>query len=275
MFSNSPFQDIGLQIGCGICDKTVGGLQALIENKKLDDTLEFVAYEICRHFKIEGGIPSVCEGGVTIMAGALLQSLGEGVIAPRRICDEVLHMCKTPTIERLDGSDFVSRVMAGKPEIIKNNTFVDDLYKKIAADPNQREIVRGIHFSDPHVDFYYEEGQEADCKYPVCCRNNGVIDTFSSIKRPAPKWGDYNCDIPTTTLKSMFDFIGNNQDSLKTDFITWTGDNSAHNVWDNTAEEITSYTKNITAMLKESLGEDSEMPIFPIQGNHDTWPVNV
>jgi len=50
----------------------------------------------------------------------------------------------------------------------------------------------------------------------------------------AGKWGDYECDIPQMTLKSMFDFIASNQDTLKTDFITWTGDNSAHNVWDNT-----------------------------------------
>ena len=62
---------------------------------------------------------------------------------------------------------------------------------------------------------------------------------------------------------------------MKTDFITWTGDNSAHNVWDNTAEEITEYTRNITNTLKESLGADSKIQVYPIQGNHDTWPVNV
>lgn len=44
----------------------------------------------------------------------------------------------------------------------------------------------------------------------------------------------------------MFDFIGKNQEQLKIDFITWVGDNSAHNVWDNTNEEVTDYTVNIT-----------------------------
>ena len=72
----------------------------------------------------------------------------------------------------------------------------------------------------------------------------------------------------------MFDFIGSNQDTLKTDFITWVGDNSAHNVWDNTNEEITRYTVNITETLKDSL-KNTNIDIFPIQGNHDTWPVNV
>jgi sphingomyelin phosphodiesterase len=73
----------------------------------------------------------------------------------------------------------------------------------------------------------------------------------------------------------MFDYIGNNQDELQTKFITWTGDNSAHNVWDNSNEEVTEYTVNITNTLKEALGPDSDITVYPIVGNHDTWPVNV
>ena len=73
----------------------------------------------------------------------------------------------------------------------------------------------------------------------------------------------------------MFEFIGSNQDTLKTDFITWTGDNSAHNVWDNTNEEVTKYSADISNMLNKALGADSKIPIYPSMGNHDTWPVNV
>jgi len=136
--------------------------------------------------------------------------------------------------------------------------------------------LRSIQLSDPHIDFYYKEGAPAVCDYPICCRDNGVDQKAMPGSRPAGKWGDYNCDIPHITLKSMFDFIATNQDELKTDFITWTGDNSAHNVWDNTAEEITDYTRNITETLKSSLTKaDKTIEIFPIQGNHDTWPVNV
>lgn len=54
----------------------------------------------------------------------------------------------------------------------------------------------------------------------------------------------------------------------------WTGDNSAHNVWSNTAEEITNYTINITESVKEIFGDES-IVVYPTQGNHDTWPVNV
>jgi sphingomyelin phosphodiesterase len=72
----------------------------------------------------------------------------------------------------------------------------------------------------------------------------------------------------------MLDFISANQGTLKTDLMTWVGDNSAHNTWDNTAEESLNYTVTITEMWRQTM-RDHNIDVFPIQGNHDTWPVNV
>lgn len=98
--------------------------------------------------------------------------------------------------------------------------------------------MRSIQLADLHIDFYYKEGAANECNFPICCRDNGpeLLEVEGASK--AGKWGDYKCDIPTLTLKNMFEFIANNQDTLKTSFITWVGDNSAHNVWDNTNEEV-------------------------------------
>lgn len=71
----------------------------------------------------------------------------------------------------------------------------------------------------------------------------------------------------------MFEEIATLQEDI--DFITWVGDNSAHNVWDNSNEEITEYTNEITQALKSALGANSTVQIYPSLGNHDTWPVNV
>lgn len=73
----------------------------------------------------------------------------------------------------------------------------------------------------------------------------------------------------------MFNFIADNQSELKTDFITWAGDNSGHNVWDNTNDEVTKYSYTISDMLNKALGPDSKIAMYPAMGNHDTWPVNV
>jgi len=108
---------------------------------------------------------------------------------------------------------------------------------------------------------------------PLCCRADSPAGGNNT--RKAQKWGDYNCDIPFRTLKSMFDFIGRNATPhLDIDFITWVGDNSAHDVWMNTPDEVTEYTRNISLTLKAALG-NSLVQVFPVTGNHDTWPVNV
>lgn len=69
----------------------------------------------------------------------------------------------------------------------------------------------------------------------------------------------------------MLDFV---VDEIKPDIFLWTGDNSAHDVWKNTEEEIISYTKNITQTLINAFA-NTNITVYPIQGNHDTWPVNV
>lgn len=59
----------------------------------------------------------------------------------------------------------------------------------------------------------------------------------------------------------------------KIDSIFWTGDNSPHNTWDNTNEEVTMYTQLITSEIKKAF-EGVDVPVYPSTGNHDTWPVN-
>ena len=74
----------------------------------------------------------------------LLPALAEGTFSNERICHELLELCDDKTImeDRLD--DYVDKRMSAKPLTLKNDSFVDDLYSKIANDPNPREIVRQI-----------------------------------------------------------------------------------------------------------------------------------
>ena len=60
---------------------------------------------------------------------------------------------------------------------------------------------------------------------------------------------------------------------IQPDVIFWTGDNSAHTVWDNTEEEVTNYTKVVTDYIKEAI-KGKDITVVPIQGNHDTWPTD-
>ena len=242
---------------CNSCKLAVAPAHFIFENKQIREVLEAGAIKICEVFKVEGGEKSVCEGAVTMMADQLLPAIGEGLVSPDRICDEFLHVCKGPKIEELSANAYVKKRLDEKPDKIKNNTFLDDVYKQIADDPSARETLRSIQFSDLHIDFMYQEGAPTECNFPICCRDNGPETYPMNGDKVAGKWGDYECDIPHKTMKNMFEWVANNQDELNIDFITWTGDNSAHNVWDNTQEEITQYTLNITQTLKDALGADS------------------
>ena len=202
--------------------------------------------------KIEGGISSVCRGAIDLMATPLLPSIADGILSKFRICNEYFHLCSNPVIQELDAEEYVKSKIAAKPEFIKQNDFVNKLYEQIANDTNDRAVVRSIQISDPHIDFKYKEGSATQCNFPICCRDNGPEQQNLEGSRVAGKWGDYNCDIPLITLQKMFEKIASMQNEL--DFITWVGDNSAHNVWDNSNEEITDYTNQITLALKSALG---------------------
>lgn len=63
-----------------------------------------------------------------------------------------------------------------------------------------------LHISDTHYDPYYQEGANADCNEPLCCRlTNGAPLTASGA---AGRWGDYRkCDTPKRTVDHMLKHI--------------------------------------------------------------------
>lgn len=112
--------------------------------------------------------------------------------------------------------------------------------------------------SDPHVDFEYAVGSTVDCDVDyLCCRKENGFPEDPSLG--AGKFGAYKCDLPHGTLVSMLEHVAN---EVQPDMFFWTGDNSAHNVWSNTAEEITNYTINITETVKSVFGNDT-IVVYP------------
>lgn len=63
-----------------------------------------------------------------------------------------------------------------------------------------------LHISDTHYDPYYQEGANADCNEPLCCRlTNGSPLTPAAA---AGRWGDYRkCDTPKRTVEHMLKHI--------------------------------------------------------------------
>ena len=59
-------------------------------------------------------------------------------------------------------------------------------------------------------------------------------------------------------------------DEIQPDLIIFGGDNSAHNIYDNTSEEVTEYTIKVSDMLKDAV-KGRNITVLPILGNHDVF----
>lgn len=80
-------------------------------------------------------------------------------------------------------------MLADKPDIIKDDDFVNNLYDEIKNDSSTRETIRIVHISDPHMDFYYKEGTNWLCNSYMCCREEDGYPTEPNLQ--AGKWGGY------------------------------------------------------------------------------------
>lgn len=172
------------------------------------------------------------------------------------------------SIYTFEADEYVEQLLATRPEEYADNNYVNSLYEKIKGQTD-RKTFKAVLISDPHIDFEYEVGADAKCNMPLCCRAvNGFPEDPS---RQAGVWGDYMCDIPQRTFDSMMDFI---KDEVQPDVFFWTGDNSPHNPWEDDDAYVAFANINTTKLIQEHF-RGTNIPVFAIHGNHDTWPINI
>lgn len=106
-------------------------LELFAKSKALQDVFNTFLTEICvlADVKSIGNVRSVCEGGIKFTSEFFFPALAEGVLSPRRVCDENFGFCSSPVITQLSADEYVAKRLASKPDSIKNNDFVNNLYK--------------------------------------------------------------------------------------------------------------------------------------------------
>lgn len=137
------------------------------------------------------------------------------------------------------------------------------------------ETLKILHVSDLHYDSRYLVGSESQCAEPLCCRFFGQHDDGTndpgSVKVPAGKWGTVAmCDSPFETLDYFFQHLNKTSDQF--DFVYWTGDLPAHNLWNQTKDDQLAILKKIVGLFKKYLPNKQ---IFPALGNHESAPANI
>ncbi|XP_004343764.1 acid sphingomyelinase [Capsaspora owczarzaki ATCC 30864] len=140
------------------------------------------------------------------------------------------------------------------------------------------DVIRILQITDIHLDFEYQRGTNPNCASYMCCRGD-------SGPGNAGHFGDYQCDLPVQTLKSMFAYInatlaypGNpslNASSAPNghlDFAIWTGGNSAHDIWKATWESSFNASSFIARELFSNL---PGLQVYPTFGTYETYPANL
>ncbi|XP_060838777.1 sphingomyelin phosphodiesterase isoform X1 [Rhopalosiphum padi] len=242
------------KMSCTACKAGAGLLQHYIKHGKTRDDIVKITYQFCTSFKLQ--TPRVCEGITELFSGEVVYVMQRINIGPEEICSFVIGDACGDVYNPTHEWDVVFPPVP-KPTPIEI---------KILKEPVPQFKV--LHLSDTHFDPYYEEGTNADCNEPLCCRlTNGPA---VSPQSRAGRWGDYRkCDTPKRTIDNMLQHIVSTHTDI--DYIIWTGDLPAHDIWNQTKEENLSILKETVAQLLKMF---PGIPIFPALGNHEAVPVN-
>lgn len=91
----------------------------------------------------------------------------------------------------------------------------------------------------------YAVGSAADCKDPLCCRADSQAPKWR--RREAGFWGTYSkCDLPLRTVENLLE---NAARDGPWDWVYWTGDIPAHNIWSQTRKQQLSELTVITRLI--------------------------
>ncbi|GJJ79057.1 sphingomyelin phosphodiesterase [Entomortierella parvispora] len=241
----SLLEDLLNTLECDACEAALVGIKDVAYLNK-DWVLDAIN-DLCPTLAKEPA--AVCSGLVYSQGPVLLDSLlsadltgGDG----QEICFQVMGICPAPAVS--SGTLTFPKPRPANP---------------VAPPPSGNQI-EVLHLSDWHVDAQYTPGSEANCDYPLCCRNYAGQTT--PVNRSAASWGDYNCDAPVKLGQNMLQYLPTVATPA---FSILTGDVPPHDVW---LESSSTVPGEISAAydIMAAVGT-----IYPTVGNHEGGPPNL
>ncbi|KAG8195711.1 hypothetical protein JTE90_002974 [Oedothorax gibbosus] len=238
---------------CFVCKFGIALLQHFVETEKPKEDIAHIAYTICATLKLDSD--RVCAGIVNIFKDEFYHIFQRNQLGPQEVCGVLLGgECARITSPLHNWT--VALTPFPKPPV-----------QEVQQPKKYQPKTRVLHLSDTHLDPYYLEGANADCKELMCCRiADGPAPT---PEQAAGKWGDYrNCDTPLRTLENMLKHI---TATHKIDYVLWTGDIPPHDVWNTTKPEQVRLLHLVSRILAKHL---PGVPVYPALGNHESAKIN-
>ncbi len=210
----------------------------------------------------------ICYAAVGRYGPVLLENTFKRLLNREKICTS-LFICKS-SVEYESIEEYGRRILKNKNNHIKKE-------KEENKNNSKGKEFTFIQLTDTHLQLDYQEGKVINCNIPLCCRNTPEELGYKNNKnhkgeelRFSKKYGAAGkCDANLEALKAF----SIEAKKLKPDFILFTGDFSAHNVWEVSQDEIIEATQvSVDEMVKE-VGEN--IPIYPAIGNHEKAPPDI
>ena len=166
--------------------------------------------------------PAVCEGAIALEGPIIAQDLrgmSIGSQTSELFCITFFGLCDYPAVTPYTISFPTPKPATTRPPV------------------SGQAPLQIVHFSDIHVDLFYETGASYNCTEPICCRPYTSADAPGNNQYPAGPYGNTNCDAPVSLEESMYAAI---QSIAPNAALTlFTGDIVDHAVW------LTNETQNM------------------------------
>ena len=241
---------------CSLCESTIDKIQSIILVKYGEEGLYKFLSKLCGIVLKE----NICYAAIQRYGPIALDSIIKRSTDKKIICSK-LHLCPS-SFNYISIEDYAKRILSDKPENI------DSLKPKINM---KGKTLKALQVTDIHLDLNYKENATVECGIPLCCHESpkNKYDIFNPEIKLSGKYGAIgDCDCSLEVVEAFSD----KAKELEPDFILFTGDNIAHNVWEDTQEEVVYYTETIIDSIEKRFGKNT--PIYPAIGNHEKAPVD-
>ncbi|XP_046336080.2 sphingomyelin phosphodiesterase-like [Haliotis rufescens] len=253
-----PFDEdndgVNRNIVCDMCEVYVTFIQLWFQKGKTQDEIVTLATHLC--IDLKSASDRICRLATREFKDEVLGVVGQLALSPTEVCGIIMGpSCDIPY--NPDQWWNVSLPSTPKPPVVPPRP----------PAPSSPKL-RMLHLTDIHIDLMYEVGSNTDCGEPVCCRSNDG--------KPAPgvsgagRWGDYReCDVSMSLVNTLFQHLATINDQF--DFVIFTGDIPAHDVWNQTRSQQIAATRRLTKLFLQHLPGKQ---VYFCVGNHESAPVN-
>ena len=245
---------------CGLCELVTSYIAPFVLDGGTMQFIEDAAFAYCMLVEYNKDCHSVsecsdlCSGIISEFGPIVLNIVANTSLSAQSLCFDI-SLCPPPTAP-IPGVPVPSNVsdMSGQKQW--------PMWRSTSGSGSF------LHMSDLHFDRLYSAGSSTECGLDLCCRAAWTVPGNTS--GVAGMFGDYNCDSPAVLVHSVLDFV-NATLTPRPDFILYTGDDPAHDVWHQNRTTNLAAIAWVSAVL---LRYFPDIPVFSAVGNHEAAPVN-